>query len=613
MFTYRNICRSVPSRRPRRMGSLYPVVMGVTALIACLAVAGLETSRVAGRVNQQIRDQVEARRMAQAGLEYWQRQYNAQALTDPTATLNVNIDSRSGFNVSATMSPLGVSPKGAAQVTSVGTFGSAIQRLTARYEARPTLYEGFRSALYSNDASINHTSSTVNANHWSIARQNTSATSSSIFMDAMTGSAFTGTMTNFMQRRVASIPWNLQVPSFDPNNTTSYPGVAYRNASGAVTIQPPFGGEQLIVNPSFANGLSPWYSNSNAILTHDKTRGYNTAYSGRLTGRTSGNNSIVLEISRHLIRWNQYVISAWVRPENQAASFRWQITFFFNNPSATQTYVGPSVNVNANTWGQVSWTWDFPDLPDVLNRQPTKVELGIVSNNTCNLNFDIISMTNNSQNTSAVHIQNTLLSDAFNPFSVNNSVRSSVGIYIVDCRGRDVFIENSRIRSTLVFRNCPRVVLSRGIFWEALSRNYPAIIAEAPIIDNTSLDTLGMNLLRESDVRFNFNPTHTPFAGASDSDHLDTFPCRIDGAIFSTQTINLGNSNSSLGKIQTLTGPILASTTISVQNTTKDISFDSNMILNPPPGFYPAFTPMRLIPSSFDEVSGTTQTVVKTP
>ena len=214
-------------------------------------------------------------------------------------------------------------------------------------------------------------------------------------------------------------------------------------------------------------------------------------------------------------------------------------------------------------------------------------------------------MTNKSQNTSAVHIQNTLLSDAFNPFSLNNSIRSSTGIYIVDCRGREVLIENSRIRSTLVFRNCPRVVLSRGIVWEAISRNYPAIIAEAPIIDNTTLDTWGMNLLRESDVRFNFNPTHTPFAGVSDSDHLDTFPCRIDGAIFSTQTINLGNSNSSLslGKIQTLTGPILARNTISVQNTIKDINFDSNMILNPPPGFYPAFTPMRLIPSSIDEGS----------
>jgi len=90
-------------------------------------------------------------------------------------------------------------------------------------------------------------------------------------------------------------------------------------------------------------------------------------------------------------------------------------------------------------------------------------------------------------------------------------------------------------------------------------------------------------------------------------DFSDSYPCIIQGAIFSTDTIALGNSNTSMGKIRTLTGPILAKNTLSVQNTTKDISFDSNMILNPPPGFFPSFTPMRLIPSSIDEVSAPVQ------
>jgi hypothetical protein len=576
--------------------------MGVSALIACLAVAGLEMSRVAGRVNQQMRDQIEARRMAQAGLEYWQRQYNSQALKDPTNPQNVSFDSRSGFTVSATMSPLGVSPTGAAQVTSVGTYGSAIQRLTARYEARPTLYEGFRCALYSNDASITHSSSSVDANHWSIARQDTSSSSSNIFMDAMTGNSFTGTPENFRQRRVSSIPWNMETGSFDPSNI-EYPGAAYTNSTTAITIQPPVGKEQLLVNPNLDSELFPWYSNSSATLIHDTTRVYNNPGSGRMIGRTSGTHSPVQEISRFLVRWNQYVISAWVRPENQAASFQWRITFFFENPTATHIYSSTAVNINANTWGQLSWTWDFQDLPDALDRQPTKVELGIISNNTCNFNFDTVSMTNNSQNGNAVHIQNTLLSDKFNPFSVNNSVRSSTGIYIVDCRGREVRIENCRIRSTLVFTNCPQVVLSKGIVWEVPNKHYPAIIANAPIVDETTFDTWNWNCLRESDIRVNLNPSHTPFKGQSNTDNADIFFCSLGGPIFSTSTISLGNNNKNRGKIRWLTGPILAKNTLSVQNTTKSIVFDSNMILNPPPGFYPAFTPMRLIPSSIDEAS----------
>ncbi|MBM3965703.1 MAG: hypothetical protein FJ308_11660, partial [Planctomycetes bacterium] len=190
----------------RRAGSLYPMVLGMSAIIACLAVSGLEMSRVAGKANQELREQLEARRMAQAGLEYWQRQYNAGAIADPTANLQQTITSRSGFSVAATYSSAGAAPNGAAQVTSVGRFGNAVQRLTARYEARPTLYENFRCSLYSDAESVQFTSATVNANQWSIARRDTMASLSTVQMDAMSGNAITGTLAKFKQRTIRPIP-----------------------------------------------------------------------------------------------------------------------------------------------------------------------------------------------------------------------------------------------------------------------------------------------------------------------------------------------------------------------------------------------------------------------
>lgn len=591
-----------PGRRfhrihPQRQGSLYPIVMGVTALIACLAVAGLELSRVAGKANQQLREQLEARRMAQAGLEYWQRQYNAQSLKDPSGPLDVKLDENTGFNVSASLSPLGANSQGAAQVTSVGRYRSAIQRLTARYEARPTLYEGFRTSLYSNDASINHSWSTVYANHWSIAKQNTSSSSSNLFLDAMTGNSFTGTMSDFRQRRIASIPWDMSTASFDPNQE-AYPGAAYLTHPGAITIQPPRGADQLLANSNFANGTDPWYSNSSALLSWDTTQGYNSSSSGRITNRLSVNDSPVQEISNFLVKNSYYGAQVFVRP-SPATKFRLRITVHYSNPSEVLQIQSSEKNANAGQWTNVTWNFHFQGFP----RQPTKVELGLSTDITSSFNFDNFTLYNFSRNSDVAYIQNVVLSDTYNPFSHNNASPSTAGIYIVDCRGASARIENARIRSTLVFTNCSGVDLRGGLVWDIPNRNYPAIISTSPITDNTTLDSWGYNYLTEWDVAFNVNPTHTPYWGSADSDFSDSFPCFIDGAILSTSSVSLGNSDWSRGKIQWLTGPILSKDSVDVRNTTKDIWFDSNMILNPPPGFYPSFTPMRLIPSSIDEVS----------
>lgn len=584
----------------RRTGSLYPMVMGMSAVIACLAVAGLEMSRVAGKANQELREQLEARRMAQAGLEFWQRQYNAGAIADPTATLQQSISARSGFTVTATYSSAGADPKGAAQVTSVGSFGNAVQRLTARYEARPTLYENFRCSLYSDAASVTFTSSTVNANHWSIARQDTNATASTIQMDAMTVNAFTGTLANFRQRRINPIPWFSNTPSF-ASNQTSYPGTYYQSlAANAVTIFPWIGNEQRLSNPDFTSDLSAWYSNNQAAtITRITTDSYTAPSSGRISNRTTGTDSPVQDITRLMVVGATYAGECYLKPDNAGTNFKLRITVYRQNNAIVDTPIeSPPVKANAGQWNRINFPpFAFPSPAS----PPSKIELSIISDTAVSFNFDAFKLNRTDQLSSYTYIENTVLSDTYNPFSINNSAPASSGIYIVDCRNRPIRIRNSRIRSTLVFRNCPSVELVNGIRWETAGRNYPAMIVDGTIVDRTSLDLQSTNNLRESDTRCNYNPSHTPFGGVADDDFSDVFPCSIGGAILSTNTITLGNATATWGMIRSLTGPILARNALLVTTTTKDINFPSDMILNPPPGFYPSFTPMRLIPSSIDE------------
>ena len=580
-------------RHRRRIGSLYPIVMGVSAIVTCLAVAGLEMSRVASKANQQLQQQFDARRLAHAGLEYWQRQYNAQKLTNPEEAILVQVDSNSGFYVTAKLSSAGSDSRGAAQLTSTGWFGNTKQCLTARFEARPTLYEGFRCALRSSEDSIFHLDSTVSANHWSIAREDTWSSSSKIFMDAMTGDRFSGSASNYKQRRLDGIPWNMQAASLNPSNS-SYPGKAYSNHPDAVTIRPPHGDDQLISNPWFASTVFPWYSKSPSIVSRDTTQGYDSPNSAKVTNRTHWDQGPRIDITNDVVIGATFQIDAWVKGPGR---YILMIYYIYDSPFSEMGLTASPTNVTGTGWSRLSRTVTLP----APTRPPARIELGIVNNNASDFNFDSVTMYNSSRDSDTVYIQNTVLSDTFNPFSVNNSNPSAAGIYVVDCRGREIEIENCRIRSTLVFINCDEVELKGEIAWEVPNRNYPAIIADAPITDKTTLNGLGTNSLREDEIKWNLNPSHTPYNGDSDTDFLDAYPCGIQGAMVSSYEISLGNSSSSRGKIRDLTGPIVAREGIEFTETTKKIDFPSDLILNPPPGFYPSFTPMRMIPSSIDE------------
>lgn len=198
--------------------------------------------------------------------------------------------------------------------------------------------------------------------------------------------------------------------------------------------------------------------------------------------------------------------------------------------------------------------------------------------------FDAVSIIDADRVAGTRYIENVLLGNASNPFGTQ--VASTNGIYSINAGVEKILIRDCRINGTIVVQAASKVELGNAISWEPSGRNFPALIASASIDDLTSLASLS-----EDVIGVNLNPVGTPYQGVSDTDASDTYPSVINGPIVSTGDILLNG-------LSTLSGPVLSGTNIVVTSSNLNINFPSDMILNPPPGFFADPPKMRLITSS---------------
>ncbi len=135
-------------------------------------------------------------------------------------------------------------------------------------------------------------------------------------------------------------------------------------------------------------------------------------------------------------------------------------------------------------------------------------------------------------------------------------------------------------------QSADEVRLENAISWEPTGRNFPALIANTSIEESTSVASL-----QEDTIGINANPASAPYRGVSDNDTSDSYPSLISGAMVSTSDILLRG-------VSELSGPVVSDSEIEVRSTDLKINFRSDMILNPPPGFFADPPPMRLTLSS---------------
>jgi len=185
-------------------------------------------------------------------------------------------------------------------------------------------------------------------------------------------------------------------------------------------------------------------------------------------------------------------------------------------------------------------------------------------------------------------ISSILLSPAVNPFGVTNPA----GIYVIDCEGKDLRIEDCRIVGTIVLLNPgSSTALAGSVALEPAVPNFPGLLVQGDIAILTSdVD------LSESALGVNFNPVGTPSDDVEDADQSDTYPSVAEGVIYVSGTLKLLAD----ALHSHFRGVVVCEQIVVASEAT--FEYDQVFFDNPPPGFAQG-PEWRVMPASWERVS----------
>ena len=583
MFRQVVSCRS--KRPPTRSGTIYIMAMGTSLVVACLAIAGLQSVRVQRRMNDQIAQTANAKNLAEAGIEFvrlqmrtdtnWRSFFvNGVPVTRTTTGGQFSVtltDPVDGSIANQTTDPV--------VVTSTGTFGLSTQKLSARMDPQNQLFAACRSALYAT-FSIEFKGCTVTANQWAYCENLTKIRSNPTVNMNVLSERFSGNESKITQRSITGGTWPMQTPDLDPSSA-SYVGKYYHD--NGVVIQAsdiPTGGAEMIKNGGFEVNTANWTGLS-CTITRDTSQKRSGVASCLVSGQ-SGVSYPLQNITEHIIKGREYDVSFWVRTtEDQEISAVILLTVSGNPVPVVKT--GPAVKAKGNVWTQVT-----AEIDATWSGVLSIAEFYINSEKNSNYHFDDVSIQDAEREAGTRYIEHVVLGSGSNPYGPGTV--SSNGIYSIYAPGEKIIIRNCRINGTIVVQSADEVRLEDALSWEPTGRNFPALIADAPIEELTSIASL-----QENTIGINVNPVSSPYWGVSDNDASDSYPSLISGAMVSTSDILLRG-------VSELSGPVVSDREIEVRSTDLKINFRSDMILNPPPGFFADPPPMQLNLSSLQSV-----------
>jgi hypothetical protein len=169
----------------------------------------------------------------------------------------------------------------------------------------------------------------------------------------------------------------------------------------------------------------------------------------------------------------------------------------------------------------------------------------------------------------ARYLDNQLISPSSNPYGPTNAN----GVYIIDCGGRDLVIQNSRIVGTLVILNQGGSSIVRySVNWSPAVANYPCLLAQGYMPISIYSQVL-------SETTRNLNPSGSPHpypGGTTNTDTADFYASRIEGLIYISGNAQISN-NSTLG-------PVVVGGNLVTWNTVNFLP-SATLYDTPPPGF----------------------------
>jgi hypothetical protein len=172
----------------------------------------------------------------------------------------------------------------------------------------------------------------------------------------------------------------------------------------------------------------------------------------------------------------------------------------------------------------------------------------------------------------AYQMSGVLLSPAANPYGAGNTR----GIYVIDCGGAAIRVQDCRVVGTLVLLNTGAGSSVQGaMHFAAVETNYPVLLVKGPV-------SLGFsNSLNESSS-VNYNPAGTPYpypGGVTNATGSDTYPA--------TSALMYVSGNATISNNNVLLKNLIVGGTFSAGNFNGvTFSYTSEYFTNPPPGFF---------------------------
>lgn len=187
-------------------------------------------------------------------------------------------------------------------------------------------------------------------------------------------------------------------------------------------------------------------------------------------------------------------------------------------------------------------------------------------------------------------LEDTVLAAGRNPFGLSTNAQ---GIYVIDCHGEVIVIQNCRIEATLVLIDAGGGSRIAGqVNWRPAMANFPALLVDTELV--LSYDD---SLLDEAAIGVNFNPSSAPYNGNSDNDMVDSYPSLITGLIY------IQGDLSAYGSHSTIDGVLLTESILQSQfGATLELLYQPIYYDNSPPGFQSGEKPPRVQPGSWRKI-----------
>jgi len=552
--------------RGRCRGSVYIAVLGTSLIVSLLALSAIGMQRTQRRAYHGSFDVVEARQYAQAALRMallrmesdpdWR--YNL-----PNGAWSADVPIGTGsYSIEAT-DPSDNDLRDAANepvvLTGTGKKGQAVQKvsITLSPESRPL--SSLKSTLHA-DGTITFTSATVQNSGVISSNQTIAATASSIAgtveaVGPISGSSYSGTRTTPADKR--------DMP--DPAKVFDYykaRGTWLNLASIPLAANP----VNLVLNPGGETGVPPWYGiNTNCTISTTATGQRSGAAALSVTNRQNYKAAIAQDLAGRLVNGMSLSAEVWVKASTNP---RRQIQLELSTTSGdSDLSLSPLTSTTVNTWSPIvgaatiSWSGSL---------QEAELRIETETDDKADYNIDDVRLVE--VGLSGHVIRQQVLSPASNPFG---PATNPEGIYVIDCGGRDLHIERSRIVGTLVLLNPGpgSTVRAASLNWSPAVANFPVLLVEG----NLALQARDEGL-SETQNATNFNPLGTPYQGlGEDVDQSDTYPSEIVGLVYVS-------GNLSLSQRPVIKGVVCAGGQVTVTGRL-NLSHQPVYVQNPPPGF----------------------------